>query len=193
MSKREEFTLKANWCQQILVTCLSGRAVFPKKWGEKPVPEEEQLIAREDLGDLLKAFRAYSPWLQGIGDDYRTLFGDKGNWRAIDKSGKRIEGVRQDDERIGGYEMDDPEKTYAIRLNREALSGIVWCCILRLHPHCIMPTSTKDAVDIWWPVAEAIGKTNAVRKYIGLAGAKRTEFEDDPDPSEAKTTEKEAK
>lgn len=181
MSKREEFKLQAGWCQQILITCLAGRANFPKKWGDKDVPLDEQLIGREDLGDLFKAFRAYSVWLQGIGSEYRQLFGDKANWHAIDASGKRLDGVRQDDERIQGYEMADQEKTHTIRLNREALSGVVWCCILRLHPNCMMPTSTKDAVDVWWPIAEAIGKATAVRKYIGISGAKRTDFEDDPE------------
>jgi hypothetical protein len=193
MAKREEFKLKASWCQQALVTCLAGRASFPKKWGDKEIPIEEQLIAREDLGELFKTLRSYSSWLQDLDEDYRALFGDKDNWRPIDKTGARIDGVRKDDERIGGYEMVDSDKEYTLRLGKEALSGVVWCCILRLHPHCIIPTSTKDAVDVWWPVAEAIGKANAVRKYIGLAGAKRTEFEDDPDPSETKTPEKETK
>src|SRR6185295_1733482 len=116
---------------------------------------------------------------QGIGEDYKVIFGDKVDWYPIDRVGKKLEGISHDDERIGSWKMVDSQKKYSIRLNREALSGAVWCCILRLHTHCIIPTPTKDAVDTWWPIADAIGKTTAVRKYIGIAAAKRTDWEDD--------------
>lgn len=181
MSKREEFTLTLEQCQRITEVCLAGRGNFPKKWGDKDVPLDEQLIGREDLGDFLKILRTYSPWLQGIGDDYKVIFGSKEDWYPIDKTGRKLEGVGPDDERVATWKMVDSEKKYTLRLGREALSGAVWCCILRLHPHCIMPTSTKDAVDTWWPITEALGKTTAVKKYIGVAAAKRTEWEDDAD------------
>lgn len=181
MSKREEFTLTLEWCQRITDVCIAGRGSFPKKWGEKDVPINEQLIGREDLGDLFKALRTYSPWLQGIGDDFKTVFGPKEDWYPVDKTGCKLEGVDLDDDRVASLKMVDPEKKYKLRLNREAISGVVWCCILRLHPYCIIPTSTRDATDTWWPITEAIGKTAAVRKYIGVAAATRTEWEDDAD------------
>jgi hypothetical protein len=179
MSKREEFALTLEQGQRLVETCLTGRSSFPKKWGEKPVPENEQLLGREDLGDLLKALRSYSPWLQGIGDDHRVIFGDKADWYPVDKFGKKLEGAAADDERVASWKMVDSQKTYTVRLGREALSGAVWCCILRLHPHCIIPTSTREAVETWWPLAEVLGKATAVRKYIGLAAANRTDWEDD--------------
>ena len=182
MSRREEFTLTLEQCQRITEVCIAGRGGFPKKWGDKDVPIDDQLIGREDLGDLLKVLRTYSPWLQGIGDDYKVIFGSKEDWYPIDMTGRKLEGVGPDDERVGSWKMKNLEKKYTFRLSREALSGAVWCCILRLHPHCIIQTSTKDAVDTWWPIAEALGKATAVRKYIGVAAAKRTEWEDDADP-----------
>lgn len=187
MSKREEVSMTLGQWQKVLETAIHGRANFPKFWGDQkdggaPIPIDEQLTGREDLGDLFKALRAYSSWLQGIGEDYKVLFGEKADWHPIDSNGKRIDGVTSDgDVRIKGWRMTDQIKTRTLRLSREAKSGVVWCCILRLHPHCIMPTTTKDAVDYWWPIAEAVGKTSAVRKYIGLASAKRTEWEDDPE------------
>ena len=182
MSKREEFTLTLEQCQRISEVCLAARGSFPKKWGDKEIPLDEQLIGREDLGDLFKVLRSYSPWLQEIGSEYRVIFGSKGDWYPVDKEGRKLERVDADDERVSSWKMVDPEKKYTLRLSREALSGAVWCCILRLHPHCIIATSTKDAVDTWWPITESLGKTTAVRKYIGVAAAKRTEWEDDPEP-----------
>lgn len=182
--------------QKVLETAVHGRANFPKSWGDlknggDPIPVDEQLTGREDLGDLFKALRAYSSWLQGVGDEYKALFGEKGDWYPVDSSGKRIDGaVKEDDVRIKGWKMVDPLKVRTLRLSREAKSGVVWCCILRLHPHCIIPTTTRDAVDFWWPTAEAIGKTAAIRKYIGLASAKRTEWEDDPEPETSAISEK---
>src|SRR5258705_10667016 len=164
MSKREEFSLTQMQWQQITIVCTTGRSSFPKKWGEKEVPIDEQLIGREDLGDLFKTLRAYSPWLQEIGDDYRMLFGSKGDWHPIDKEGEKLDNVSIDDVRIAGYKMIDPEKKYTLRLEREALSGVVWCCILRLHPHCIIPTSTREAVQTWWPIAEEIGRLTPIRE-----------------------------
>jgi hypothetical protein len=185
MSKREEFKLKAGWCQQILLTCLAGRAKFPKKWGEsKDVPIEEQLIGREDLGDLFKTLRSYSPWLQGTADEYKNLFGDKNNWHPVDAEGQKLDVTDFDDDRVKGFEMVDSLKEYTLRLGSEALSGVVWCCILRLHPHYVIATSTKEAVDVWWPIAEVVGKATAVKKYIGLAAAKRPTWEDDSDQTE---------
>lgn len=183
MAKREEFSLKLEWCQRLVEVALLGRASFPKKWGEKPIPEDEQLIGREDLGAFFQTMRSYSPWLQGIGETFRTLFGDRADWYPMDKDGKRV--PDPNDSRISNWQMVDPNKTYKLRVGRESLSGIVWCCILRLHTHCIIPTTTREAVDIWWPITEAIGKTTSVKKYIGLAAAKRTDWEDDPDPAEA--------
>lgn len=185
MAKREEFSLTLEWCQRIAEVALAGRANFPKKWGEKAIPEEEQLIGREDLGSLFQTLRSYSPWMQGIGEGFRTLFGDKEDWYPLDKDGKRLDvKISSSDPRITSWQMVDSSKIYKLRLGREALSGIVWCCILRLHAHCIIPTTTREAVDIWWPITEAIGKTTAVKKYVGIAAAKRNDWEDDADASE---------
>lgn len=187
MAKREEFVLTLEQCQRILQTCIAGRGNFPKKWGEKDIPIDEQLIAREDLGALFTTLRSYSIWMQGLGDDYQAVFGDKADWYPIDRTGKKIEGVSESDERIADWRFIDPNKKYKLRLGREALSGVVWCCILRLHLHPIIPTSTKEAVDIWWPIADAVGKSTAIRKYIGISAAKRTDWEEDPDPEEVKS------
>jgi hypothetical protein len=182
MSKREEFVLTLEQCQRLTETCLAGRATFPKKWGDKEIPLDEQLLGREDLGDLFKALRSYSPWLQGIGSDRKTIFGLKEDWYPVDKDNRKLEGATAEDVRIASWKMVDQQKKYTLRLNREALSGAVWCCILRLHPHCVMSTTTTEAVDTWWPMGEALGKATAIRKYIGVAGAKRAEWEDDPEP-----------
>lgn len=185
--KREKVTLKLEWCQKIAETCIQGRASFPRKWGEKSIPEEEQLLGKEDLGALLPILRGHSPWLQGIGEGYRTIFGKKDDWYPVDSDGNRIENVPSEfDKSIGAWKAADPSKTYELSLNRDGISGIVWCCILRLHVYSVWPTSTRDAVDIWWPIAEAIGKTTAIKKYMGLSGAKRVEWEDDPAPVEEK-------
>lgn len=192
MTKREEFSLTMEQCQRLAETAIIGRSNFPKKWGEKPVPDDEQLLGREDIGALLAALRSYSLWLQGIGADYKPLFGDKGDWYPADKDEKRLDNVELDDPRITGWKFVNQKKIYKIRLNREALSGVVWCCILRLHPHgppMPLALSTREALDTWWPLAEAIGKATAIRKYIGLAAAKRTDWEDDEvkEPADAKS------
>lgn len=181
MAKREQFTLTLVQCQRLTETCLTARAAFPKKWGEKAIPDDEQVVAKEDIGALLMAIRAYSPWLQGIGDDFRPVFGDKADWYPADKDGKKLEVADYGDGRIVNWKWLDGTKKYVLRLDRNAVSGVVWCCILRLHTHATIVTSTIDAVDIWWAIAEVVGKATAVRKYIGLAAAKRTEWEDDPE------------
>lgn len=186
MAKRDEFNLTLEHCQRLTETAAAFRATFPKKWGEKPVSDDDQLIGREDLGALYKVLKNYSPWLQGIGKEYRLIFGEKRDWYPTDKKGDELVDVNPDDDRIAAWKFRDQNKTYKLRLDRDALSGAVWCCILRLHPHTPMPITTRDAVETWWPLIELLGKTAAVKKYIGLASAKRTEWEDDPDPEPEK-------
>lgn len=186
MSKNDEFKFTLEMLQRLLETCIVGRGSFPKKWGEKAIPDDEQLVGREDIGSLLTSLRSYSPWFQGVGDDFKSIFGDKIDWYPADKAGKRLEGVSSEDERIASWKMKDQSKVYNVKLGREAVSGVVWCCILRLHPYCIIPATTKDAVDIWWPMSTIVRKEMAVRKYIGIAAAKRVEWENDPDPEPEK-------
>lgn len=186
MSKREEFVLTIEECQRLTETAAAMRSAFPKKWGSKDVPEDDQLIGREDITHLYKSLKVYSPWLQGIGKGYRLVFGSKADWYPIDKDSKKIEGLEDDDDRIFNWKFVDPTKLYKIRLDRDGVSGAVWCCIIRLHPHTPMPITTREALEIWWPLAEKLGKALAVKKHIGVAAAKRTEWEDDPEPEPEK-------
>jgi hypothetical protein len=180
VSSKEEFKLTIDQCQRLAETSAITRNAFPRKWGEKAVPDHEQLIGREDISELHKTLRSYSPWMQEIGVDYRTIFGEKSDWYPSDAAGKRLTDVAQDDPRIETWKFVDQRKAYTVRLGREALSGVVWCCIVRLHPYAPIPLTTRDPVEAWWAIAAAVGKETAVRKYIGLAGAKRIEWEDDP-------------
>lgn len=171
---------------KVKVTVEEGNSLFitavlfkpPKKYGDKPelsVPEIS--VAAQEVHELYKEMRARSPIAQR--PERRAVFGPLAAWDEIKTENGSV------------FSLSKPDTEVELRLSEDALSGLVWCLIYRLHPSSEGFNNTASA-NLAWSIATKAKKLKAIREFIGLEGAARRRWADDDEPSAAQSEKQES-
>jgi hypothetical protein len=166
MTKRTSLTVTVEEGQ----TLFLQSAVFqlPDKLGEgNSFPITERSVAADEVRSLWRELKGHSPIYQKA--RRQVVFGPVEAWEeVVGENG------------ASGWKLKKPETTVELKLPDEAVSGIVWCLLLAVHPESKTVENLGKQDDICWPVAQKIRKTTALRELLKLSTSTRRTFADDP-------------
>ncbi len=163
---------------------------LPQELGENKFDVADQAIANDEMANLLRCLKSYSPRMQRWGKDRQLLFGDLGDWEAKEVSRPDASGkleVGTEFTHLAG------DKEYKVRLTPPAVNGAMWALFLSLYPICKMgnglhkPVYNSIAANVCWPIAEKLKKVTALRAFLKMDITKSRNWADDPEPVEVES------
>lgn len=176
MPKDVKVTLTVEEGNSLFVTAVLFKP--PKKYGDKAeftIPEMS--IAAQEVHLLYKELKARSPI--ALRPERRLVFGPVASWDEFKH------------ENESGFRLVRPDTEVEIRLSEDAMSGLVWCLVYRLHPTS-EGFNNIGSCHLAWSIAEKAKKVKAVKEFIGLEGAPRRRWADDDESSDAQSEKQES-
>ena len=153
-----------------------------EKLGDDSYSHIDRSIAADEVRQLFKVLKSYSPRAQRFGKENRIWFGELDAWEEVKKDGEVV-----------GGELKDPEREIELNLDDDAISGVMWCLVVALHPdakeHRVGVALAENVV---WPIAEQFGRVGALKDVLKLGpGSKgRRRWPTDSERLEKKEEEK---
>lgn len=166
------FNLTLEQCQFLLNSSVGFN--LPEKLGEATYTFVDKSLSAEEVRQLYRALRAYSPAMQDPALNKRRLpiFGPRDAWDIeLDEKGG-----------IKSASLKNPTEEISITLGEEAVAGAAWCLLLAVHPDAKeQRVNVSSAETLVWPTAVTLKKSKALREAIGLTRTeKRRHWDDDP-------------
>lgn len=135
---------------------MAHRFACPDKLGDEAVYSvAERSVANAQVGQLHAELKSFSPLLLS-----------KGRWHAFGPRECWKEWV--DDKKKTQFDLVEPEVEVTITLNKDAVSGAIWCLLALLHPKSSAARPAGDQYDILWPLARKFDREGLLREEIGL-------------------------
>jgi hypothetical protein len=161
---------------KLSITVEQGNAIFniasffqmPEKLGEKTYNVADRALANDEVGRLMRLFRAYSPLSQTR--ERRVVFGPAEVWDEIrgDKDGG-----------IQGYRLLFPEHEVSLSISEDEISGAMWCLLLGLHPASPVCHAVSRQQDALWPLAARLSRVSVLKEEIGIGKASPRRWKED--------------
>lgn len=183
---------------KVKLTCEEGDLLFrisagfglPEKLGKHTLGVGDRAVAADDVRALFRLLRTYSPMAQT--SKRLILFGPADNREKKTESAIRCDGCGRE-VRVESvtYPLINPDLEVEVKLDDEALSGAVWCILGVVFPGEGEKVALAVQVqnDIIWPIAAKLGRTKAIREFVGYSEGTPRRWKTDEDYSKEKKAE----
>jgi hypothetical protein len=175
---------------------------LPESLGEgdgKDFDEIQRAIVKTECAEAVKEFKAFSHYAQQLGAKNRVIFGHKEDWKETESLPEAFGEEKSRKKKRKDFEHLNPEKSYTLKFNKDARSGLTWFFLTLLSPPVMIErmigrnekpvqipshdaATPIQAETFIWPIVKQLGREKAMREALGLDNSqKKRAWADDED------------
>lgn len=157
----EEMKVKLTCEEGDILLQMSAGFALPEKIGDQKFTVGDRAVAGDEVKELYTELRAHSPMMM-----------TKKRIRRFGPAGNIVKKVtKEDGEEIESYEYKDRELEVEVRLNEDAVSGVMWCVLAAVAPapEGKLAMGVELQTELFWPIAKKLDRVEAVRELVGFS------------------------